>query len=578
MHKTLCLAGLFAALCLPVFAAEEKELKDDSGKTIIRYIAELPESLAAAGTTDPAKQVGLFLCFPEHDRPTGDEIYPVREALKRLGLQDQYIVIGGHPQDRKFGAADYEPIQKLLAWALKTYPVNPRRVYMYGKGEGGKISGEMTMALPEKFTAAISYSWTWWKMPDEIETAIDPERAPQFYMVLGRRDLSHHLTNVRDGYSRVQAKGHHVIYREFDDHGARSYHPPSNDEAIGWAARLRNRTLPLSAAEKRILGQPAVISDGYYRAIANVGGLEAGAVIRKLLDGPTPAIRAAAARTCAEANLGEETMAALARKMTDASPVVRREAIRALAVNANWRSAVAQRALAGLALGAIPAVDPADRVGATDGLVEAARMQVKGVRQDPALFRALIDLATGKEDELRTMAASVLAPIRDADFRGDAGRPEKKAPEGGWEAWLDGVTAKAEGYEHGYRACASAADPAVALYCRGGALLLGRNLKTGETVAKHPRKGFEMTLQAAEKGYLPAQAMVGMLYAIGKGTPQNIPSATAWWVKAAEAGDGLSALNVSMCYRMGMGAKADKEVAARLTKQAAAFAKSREIW
>ena len=131
------------------------------------------------------------------------------------------MLLAGHPQGRKFGAADHEPIEKLIAWAKKTYPINPRRVYMYGKGEGGKISGEFAMMHPNVVTAGITYSWGWWKMPSELTEAIDPlNSAPEFYMVLGLRDLSHHLTTVRDTYARVNAKGYHVIYREFEDLGA----------------------------------------------------------------------------------------------------------------------------------------------------------------------------------------------------------------------------------------------------------------------------------------------------------------------------------------------------------------------
>src|SRR5258705_5592618 len=80
-----------AVFTLPLHAAAENELKDESGKTIIRYVVESPEGIAPAGTSDPAKQVGLILCFHEHDRPTGDEILPVREALKRLGVSENYV-------------------------------------------------------------------------------------------------------------------------------------------------------------------------------------------------------------------------------------------------------------------------------------------------------------------------------------------------------------------------------------------------------------------------------------------------------------------------------------------------------
>ena len=111
--------------------AIDRELKSDSGATIVRYVAEAPDGVAAAGTTDPARQVGLILCFAEHDRPTDDEILPVREAQKRLGLRDQYVLLAGHSQARKFGAADHEPIKKLIEWAKTTYPINPRQIYMW---------------------------------------------------------------------------------------------------------------------------------------------------------------------------------------------------------------------------------------------------------------------------------------------------------------------------------------------------------------------------------------------------------------------------------------------------------------
>src|SRR5712664_1157316 len=109
----LSIAGI-SILCpfiLPLQGAVEKELKDPAGQTIVRYVVEAPENIAPAGTRDPARQVGLILCSAEHDRPTGDEILPVREALRRLGLSDEYVLLAGHSQAQKFGPADDEPIE-----------------------------------------------------------------------------------------------------------------------------------------------------------------------------------------------------------------------------------------------------------------------------------------------------------------------------------------------------------------------------------------------------------------------------------------------------------------------------------
>ncbi len=526
--KLITLATLMAVVRL--CGAQETELKDAEGKAIVRYVVEAPEGIAPAGTTDPTKQVGLFICSPEHDRPTGDEILPVRESLRRLGLSDNFVLIGVHPQGQKFGPADHEPIRKLIAWAMKTYPVNPRRIYMYGKGEGAKISGEFGTTNPNLITAGITYSWGFWMFPSELERAVNPSKdGPEYYMVLGTRDLATHLVTVRDTYARMQLKGYQTIYREFDDLGARTYHPTSNDDAIAWATRLRNKTIPPSAAELKLLNQP-VLSAGHYPALALVGGSAAGAVVQKLLDSKDPIVRAAAAETCARAIFDEATLAAVAKKLSDPVAKVRRTAINALAVNAQWRSAVSQQALIAKAMETDAAADQADRVAAVDGLCQAVRLQLRGVRQDPPVFQALVALLTDKNEELRTMAANFLAPVRDAEFRGDIGRPEKKAPDGGWQQWLDEITAKDAGYRKDYEVCSGGAkSDAVELFCKG---------------ANGPvAEAFRNTLKAAEMGYVPAQAMVGMMYANGKGAPQSYEQASKWLKLAADAKHPLAIVN-----------------------------------
>ena len=556
--------GSLATLVMPMRAAQEAELKDDAGKTIIRYVIEVPKGIAPAGTTDPAKQVGLFLCFAEHERPTGDELLPVREALRRQGLSDQYVLLAGHSQALKMSMADHEPIRKMAEWAMKNYPINPRRVYMYGKGEGSKVSAEFAMTHPKMITASIGYSWGFWVMPSELTEPLDGlKTGPELYMVLGMRDLATHINTVRDTYTRVNAKGYHVIYREFDDLGARTYHPVSNDDAIGWVTRLRNKNLAPSASEAKVLkgfenGTPRPGASGYYEPLALVGGTQAGGIVQKLLGSPDAAVRAAAAETCSHAFFGEDTAAVLGKSLVDADQKVRRAAFKSLAMYGDWRSAAAQEALIDLATHEEKAVDPVDRVSAVDGLGASVRFQVKGVRQDPPVFRALVGLLTDKNEELRVMAANILAPIRDGDFRGDAGRPEKKAPEGGWPKWLDDIAAKEAGYLKDYEVCGWGAttkaesypgnrgsQEPVDLYCMGGAQLLGYDLGTGKPVAKQPVSAFQNTLRAAEAGYVPAQAELGMMYANGKGVQQNYVEAGKWWSKAAAGGHVLAAANAA---------------------------------
>lgn len=569
------LAGLTASgllLAIHIYA-QESELKDENGNTIVHYVAEAPPGIAPAGTTDPARQVGLFLCFQEHGHPTGDDIFPVRESLRRLGFSDNYVLIAAHSQDPKgkMGAADHEPIKKLIAWAEKTYPINPRRIYAYGKGEGGKISGELGVMHPDLVTAGITYSWGWWTMPSEITAPLDPDKSAEFYMVLGLRDLSHHLMTVRDTYERVKAKGYHVIYREFEELGERSYHPVSNDDAIAWATRLRNKNLPLSDGERKLLGAFSRTpiphpDDGFYPTLALVGGVQAGGVVRSLFESKDVSVRLAAAETCSHGIFDEITAEALGRLLADPSIQVRRSAVRALAMYANWRSEAAQRALIRVATD--PSTDLEDRVSAADAIAQAVKLQAKGVRQDPAMFRALVSLLPEREknEPLHAVAYLALAPVRDPYYQ-PGGAPESKFPPGGWQAWLDQIDAKQAGDLIDYKVCGwgeSARKPLdgpVDLFCRGGSSLLGIDPVSGNKTRRDPASAFRETLQAAQLGYVPAEEAVGMMYANGKGVQQDYVEAGKWWIKAAEGGNLHAAMNAAMLYRQGEGVTHDRAVA-----------------
>jgi TPR repeat protein len=563
-----CLAAtlIVAGCCVPaLFAAGETELKDEAGKTIVHYIVEAPANTAPVGTTDPARQVGVIFCFQEHTSPPGADIFPVRESLKRLGLSDDYVLLAIRAQSPRggLGAADYVPIQKLLEWAEKTYPVNPRRIYMYGKGAGGFVAGEFTMLNPNLITASISYSWGWWTMPSELDKPLDPvNSAPEFYMVLGMRDFTHHITTVRDTYERVKAKGYHVIYREFEELGERSYHPTSNDDAIRWATRLRNKNIPPSPEELKLLAAfdkatpPAPIA-GYYPSLALVGGAPAGAVLQKLFVSSDAGVRAAAAETCNHGIFGEATTAALGKLVADPSPEVRNAALRALASYANWRSGAAQQVLIERATD--KSLDLDARLDAADGLAQAVKLQATGVQQDPPMFRALVSVLSEKNEPLQAVALLALAPIRRYIVGGaDEGQ---FPPEEGWEKWLEKITAQQAGDLTYYSVCDPAgsshtgAEP-VDLFCAGGAL---RN--------NNPAQAFQSTLQAAERGYVPAEEVVGMMYAIGKGVQQDYHEAGKWFLTAAEAGNTRAAINYVGSLRSSMGnLRRDPELTARWAK------------
>jgi TPR repeat protein len=556
---------MFAGCCTTALRADGvTQLKDEAGKTIVEYIIEIPANAAPAGTTDPARQVGVFFCLQEHGNATGTDLYPVRESLKRLGLSENFILLAAHSQDPngKMGPEDQVAFLKLLNWTEKNYAINRRRIYMYGKGEGGKISGEFAVMHPDVVTAAISYSWGWWSMPSELEQPIDmANSAAEIYLVLGLRDLTHHLTTVRDTYERLRAKDYHTIYREFDELGDRSYHPVSNDDAIAWATRLRNKNIPPSAAEKNLLeafrkGAPAPES-GYYPTLALVGGTPAGEVLQKLFVSSDAAVRAAAAETCSRGIFGEATSAALGKLLADPSPQVRNAALRATAAYANWRSPAAQQVLIQRATD--PSLDLDARLDAADGLVQAVKLQAGGVQQDPPMFQALVSLLNEKDknEPLRAAAYIALAPIRPYIIGGSGSG--QFPPSGGWEKWLEKITAEQAGDGIYYRVCGAGSHTGgqpVDRFCAGGDL-----------VSKNPAKAFQATLEAAQAGYVPAQEVAGMMYAVGKGVQQDYHEAAKWFLTAAEAGNLRAAANYMGAGRSGLyNLRGDRELGERWAK------------
>jgi len=138
-------------------------------------------------------------------------------------------------------------------------------------------------------------------------------------------------------------------------------------------------------------------------------------------------------------------------------------------MNANWRSEAAQKALIALAANhrcgfqrsrrrcrragpgcAVPGQRSPPGPAGLPGASRAARFQRRAVARHG----------------LRTFSR----PSATSDFRGDSGRPERKAPDGGWQQWLSGISAKEAGYRKDYEVCAdhASAEP-IELFCKGGA-------------------------------------------------------------------------------------------------------------
>src|ERR1700730_3723304 len=80
------------------------------------------------------------------------------------------------------------------------------------------------------------------------------------------------------------------------------------------------------------------------------------------------------------------------------------------------------------------------------------------------------------------------------------------------------------------------------------------------------------TLAGAAKESLQPEAMnrLGLMYALGRGVPQDFSEAMQWWIKAADAGSIGALSNIATAYYAGLGVRQSYPEAAKWFHLAAA--------
>jgi hypothetical protein len=387
------------------------------------YYLFVPGNLPPAGTTDPAKQLGLFLVFNEHGSDPGVEIPSVSKALTDLKHAGDFVVLGlpidPNTTTHPYTSDDHKRASQLLAYALKTWPINPRRVYLWGRGEGATMAHQWGTENKAAVAAMITYSWGW-DTPNWPSNAANDE--PDLYLVIGLADYPDtHVPLVRRVYGDAKKAGFRIIYREVPGLTGATAKAATNDDAVNWAISSRHKTLPLSAAESALLApysdasaaQGVCPDAAQFAALELVGGSQAGHAVAGISSAINEASRTLAAQVAGRANFGNEAATALAGQLTDSSATVRKQALSSLGVAANWRDAAAQKALTDFATNTTH--DATERGLAIDALGVAVKYQIGGAvatggYQDPALFLALVTLLSDSDANLRSKAFAILKP------------------------------------------------------------------------------------------------------------------------------------------------------------------------
>ena len=124
-------------------------------------------------------------------------------------------------------------------------------------------------------------------------------------------------------------------------------------------------------------------------------------------------------------------------------------------------------------------------------------------------------------------------------------------------------------YEGDYKTAYNVSLPLVSNGDPSALNLMGMMYELGKGVPQDAEKSVALYRQAADKGNLYAQYNLGVSYDTGNGTPQNYRQAVKWYQRAAEQGASFAQFNLAIMYEQGRGAHRSYKKAAHWYNKAA---------
>jgi|GEM_PF-4938273 len=416
------------------FALEEKELREGDradGSFIITYCLGQPAKL------EPERQYPLIVCFHGRGGKATHHAETVLHILKDMGLQNEAIVLGAKSQGKGWEEVDHVLVTKLINWALKSLPVDPRRVYTHGMSSGGSMSGTYALTHPELIAAGVLYGSgiNTGKIPAPPDSATTH---PDLYIVMGQKDDDKHKNSgVATTRWLTENKFQH-IYRHPEDLGHSPNHKITNCDSTEWLLRQRHKTFPPPADDITLLRGMLKVDtlDAAGTAnLARIGGPPGAAVAAKLLSKRDPAMPTAVLAAAMDTCFGAEVHLQIGKRLLKSpDAAVRSAAIAVFAQDARWRYPVSMQALQQIVIESKHELS--EREAAATGLATAASFQVRGNYQDPEIFITLVKLLDADEESLRTIAFDALESAHESPYDPKADKGGRSAGVRSFQQWV----------------------------------------------------------------------------------------------------------------------------------------------
>ncbi|HXX93697.1 MAG TPA: HEAT repeat domain-containing protein [Planctomycetota bacterium] len=424
------------------------ELKDKQGP-LMRCLMNAPR------TNPPTRSLALLLVHHGMNGSENNYFGGTVEALKRLKLDDEFVVIAGKSKGPGWELDVDGPIElRVIEWAKSVYPIDPRQVYIWGSSNGASFIGRFGWAHQDVVAAAVGYcgGYNFTKVegkPGDGKT--------EWYFVHGGND---NPQNSYNGCKQLREMGYRYVFRQLDGYGHTDIwdgngHPDKvlvddcRDDYLRWLHALRHKEVEPEKKEKEFLAkfeskssaESYLSSKATYLMLQKIGGLQAGAIIVLGLDSKSSGTRAAAAEACETASFGKSACEGLVKCASDENEHVRQNAIRALGSYGVWHYPEALEALTSIAsTKGDPKTGPTlgDRLLAVDGLARIVRLAMFGNFEDKKVWETLVGLLDDDEVKLRNAAfLAIMKASKDAfGWKPELSGQARKDAVGRWQQWL----------------------------------------------------------------------------------------------------------------------------------------------
>lgn len=209
--------ALFAALVLAVALQDPPrppkagkfrgEVVDPATKEVIMKVRmQIPDPPVAG------KKWGfLFVCHGFKGHENNSYLDGTVAALKRLGLDQDYLVVAGKSKGEGWTEEDDGRFLKLWEWAKATYPVDPERLFLLGSSNGARFVCRFGFARQDIVKAVVSYCGNY-----DMSRLPEGDKKVEWFFVHGSKDRPEQSQRMVD---ELKKRGYRTTFKLLEDYG-----------------------------------------------------------------------------------------------------------------------------------------------------------------------------------------------------------------------------------------------------------------------------------------------------------------------------------------------------------------------